>query len=188
MALKHAIIAALQDGEATGYELSKRFDVSVANFWPATPQQIYRELDRLESDGMLEARLIEQSSRPNKRLFSVTPAGHDELGRFIRTAARPTAVRDDLLVKVVALDDRNAGDVGAAIAERLELCEAKLELYRGLESGLLNGRTRDEYLVSDERPGNYLALLAGISFEEGNRSWCHNALKVLAKRRSGNPS
>ena len=88
MALKHAILAALQDGEATGYELSKRFDVSVANFWPATPQQIYRELDRLETDGMLEATLVEQSSRPNKRLFSVTSEGHDELAEFIRASAR----------------------------------------------------------------------------------------------------
>jgi len=58
MALKHAVLAALLEGEASGYELSKRFDVSVANFWPATPQQIYRELDRLESDGMLDARLV----------------------------------------------------------------------------------------------------------------------------------
>ena len=40
MALKHAVLAALLEGEASGYELSKRFDVSVANFWPATPQQM----------------------------------------------------------------------------------------------------------------------------------------------------
>ena len=57
MALKHAIIASLEEQEASGYELSKRFDVSVANFWPATPQQIYGELDRLEADGLLFYRI-----------------------------------------------------------------------------------------------------------------------------------
>jgi len=47
MALRHAVLAALLEGEASGYQLAKRFDVSVANFWSATPQQLYRELDRL---------------------------------------------------------------------------------------------------------------------------------------------
>ena len=45
MALRHAVLAALLEGEASGYQLAKRFDVSVANFWSATPQQLYRELD-----------------------------------------------------------------------------------------------------------------------------------------------
>lgn len=187
MALKHAILAALRDGEATGYELSKRFDVSVANFWPATPQQIYRELDRLESDGMLEARLVEQSSRPNKRLFKVTAPGREELSEFIRASARPTAIRDDLLVKVVALDEGNTEAVEAAIRERLERTEAKLELYEGLRSGLLGDLSEAVYLESEKRPGDYLALLAGFAFEESNRSWCHRALAILVERKSGVP-
>ena len=49
MALRHAVLAALLEGEASGYQLAKRFDVSVANFWSATPQQLYRELERMES-------------------------------------------------------------------------------------------------------------------------------------------
>jgi DNA-binding PadR family transcriptional regulator len=44
MSLKYAVLAALLEGEASGYELSKVFDVSLANFWAATPQQLYREL------------------------------------------------------------------------------------------------------------------------------------------------
>lgn len=187
MALRHAILAALQEGEATGYELSKRFDVSVANFWPATPQQIYRELDRLESDGLLAARLVEQTSRPNKRFFSVTGSGHEELEEFIRATARPTAIRDDLLVKVVALDDGNAEPVTAAVSERLERCEAKLALYDSLRANLLCGTPEAEYLASEKRPGNYLALLAGITFEEGNRSWCENVLTILVSRETGVP-
>lgn len=37
MSLKHAVLAALLEGEASGYDLAKIFDVSVANFWAATP-------------------------------------------------------------------------------------------------------------------------------------------------------
>ena len=44
MALRNAVMAALLDGEASGYDLAKGFEASVANFWMATPQQVYREL------------------------------------------------------------------------------------------------------------------------------------------------
>ena len=65
MALRHAVLAALLEGEASGYQLAKRFDVSVANFWSATPQQLYRELDRLEAEGLVRrARWCASSGGP----------------------------------------------------------------------------------------------------------------------------
>ena len=185
MALKHAIIASLEEEEASGYELSKRFDVSVANFWPATPQQIYRELDRLEADGLLSARLVEQTSRPNKRIFRVTGAGLEELGRFIESASKPTAIRDDLLVKVVALNDDNVESVAAAIRERLAQSEAKLDLYERLRSKMLGDLEEEELMASSGSIGSYLTLLRGISFEEGNRDWCRSVLEIVDGARSG---
>ena len=77
MALRHAVLAALLEGEASGYQLAKRFDVSVANFWSATSQQLYRELDRLEAEGLVRARLVRQQRRPDKRVFTLTDAGRD---------------------------------------------------------------------------------------------------------------
>ncbi len=79
MALRHAVLAALLDGEYSGYELAKSFDIGVANFWHASPQQLYTELARLEKEGLVEGRQVVQETRPNKRLFRVTGAGRDEL-------------------------------------------------------------------------------------------------------------
>ncbi|MGV7942656.1 PadR family transcriptional regulator, partial [Mycobacterium kansasii] len=65
MALRHAIESTLLVlGEASGYDLSKEFDGARANFWVATPQQLYRELERMESDGAIVARTVEQEKRP----------------------------------------------------------------------------------------------------------------------------
>ncbi len=48
MSLPHAILGFLREQPLTGYALkTQRFDVSVANFWPADQAQIYRTLDRL---------------------------------------------------------------------------------------------------------------------------------------------
>src|SRR4051794_41935714 len=98
MSLRNALLAALLEGEASGYDLAKGFDASVANFWPATPQQLYRELDRLAADGLVRARLVHQEKRPDKRLFSLTEAGERGLHDFTARPPRPGGIRDGVLV------------------------------------------------------------------------------------------
>src|ERR1700747_3624009 len=126
MALRHAVRAALLEGEASGYQLSKRFDVSVANFWSATPQQLYRELDRLEAEHLLRGRVVEQRRRTNKRVFSLTAAGRRELYGFTAQPAKPAAMRDDLLVKLHAVDAGDAAAVKEALEARLRTSPPKL--------------------------------------------------------------
>jgi len=184
MALRHAILAALLEGEASGYQLSKRFDVSVANFWSATPQQLYRELERMERDGLLGARLIQQQRRPNKRLFSITAAGYAELDAFTKQPPRPLALRDELLVQVQAVDAGDAKAVGGAIGERLDHARAKLAVYDELREQLLAGQPEDKYLQRTERIGPYLTLMRGRAFEQENIAWAELILQILAQRES----
>ncbi|MBD0746864.1 PadR family transcriptional regulator [Streptomyces sp. CBMA152] len=182
MALRNAVLAALLEGEASGYDLAKGFDASVANFWMATPQQLYRELDRMESDGLIEARVVQQERRPNKRLFSLTDAGYAALRSFTAEPPRPSAIRDELLVKVQAVDAGDAEAVRASIAERLEWARAKLARYDRLRARLLDGRTEDDFLAGAERVGPYLTLLRGRAFEQENIRWAERALAVLERR------
>ena len=182
MALRDAVLAALLEGEASGYELSKRFDVSVANFWTATPQQLYRELERLDADGLVAARVVEQDRRPNKRVFTLTPAGLEALHAFTTEPARPAALRDDLLVKLQAIDVGDAGAVTEAVAERLEHARAKLALYDRIRDRILDGRSEDEFLRENEQVGPYLNLMGGRMYERQNIRWCERVLAILAER------
>ena len=70
MSLRYALLSLLLDGDATGYDLARRFDASVANFWHALPQQLYQELARMEDDGLVRGKAVVQAARPNKRVFS----------------------------------------------------------------------------------------------------------------------
>src|ERR1700755_480121 len=98
MSLRDAVLVALLEGESSGYDLAKVFDASVANFWLATPQQLYRELERMEAEGLVTARVVEQQRRPNKRVFSLTEAGRRALYDFTAESTRPGVIRDDLMV------------------------------------------------------------------------------------------
>jgi DNA-binding PadR family transcriptional regulator len=182
MALRHAVLAALLEGEASGYQLAKRFDVSVANFWSATPQQLYRELEQLERAGLLRGRVVEQRRRPNKRVFTLTAAGRAELHAFTARPARPTAMRDDLLVKLQAVDAGDQEAVREAMSTRLEQSRGKLALYDHLRDDLLEGRDEDEYLRDAERVGPYLTLVAGRIYERQNIRWSRAVLEILEQR------
>jgi DNA-binding PadR family transcriptional regulator len=185
VALKHAVLAALLDGEATGYELAKRFDVATADYWSASPQQLYSELDRLSSQGLVLGELVEQQGRPNKRVFQLTDAGREELRAFTARPTRPIAIRDELLVKLRAVDSGKPESAAAAVRERLEYSRSRLHLYERMRARILAGRSEEEFLESGERIGPYLTLMRGRSFEKENLRWMEKVLMILSARGKG---
>ena len=182
MSLRDAVLAALLEGESSGYDLAKEFDASVSNFWMATPQQLYRELDRLAEQGLIEARIVHQERRPNKRMFTLTEAGRDAIREFTGRAPRPPVIRDELMIMVQAGDAGNTPAVRDCIAERLQWATAKLQRYERFRTRLLDGRDEEEYLAQTERVGPYLTLLRGISFERENIRWAERALTIIERR------
>jgi len=182
MALQDAILAALAIGESSGYDLAKAFDVTVANFWTATPQQLYRELDKMEAAGLVEARVIEQVKRPNKRLFSLTDEGRSALREFTIRAPKPTAIRDELLVQVEAMELGDPPSIAVNVQDKLTASELKLKRYEKARDNMLDGRTEAEYLARESALGPYLTLMRGISFERETINWCEFVLKTLKSR------
>ncbi|WP_410662461.1 PadR family transcriptional regulator [Amycolatopsis sp. lyj-84] len=182
MALRNAILAMLLEGESSGYDLAKSFNASVANFWTATPQQLYRELDKMETQGLVTARVVEQRRRPNKRLFSLTDDGAAELADFTTRAPKPTAIRDELLVQIQAVEAGDDEAIRRAVADRMATAETKLKRFERLRDRFLGESTEAEFLVASPRVGPYLTLARGIAFEQENIRWCEEVLTVLDRR------
>jgi DNA-binding PadR family transcriptional regulator len=182
VALRHAVLAALLEGDASGYQLAKRFDVSVANFWSATPQQLYRELEGLEAEKLVRARLVRQQRRPDKRVFTLTDQGRAELHRFTGLPAKPVAMRDELLVKLQAVDVGDAHAVMKELMARLDRAHAKLALYDRLLDEMLDGREKAAFERDSTRIGPYLTLMGGRMYEQTNIRRCNAAIEVLSSR------
>ncbi|QNA71716.1 PadR family transcriptional regulator [Streptomyces sp. So13.3] len=182
MALRHAVLAALLDGEYSGYQLAKAFDIGVGNFWHALPQQLYAELTKLEKEGLVAGRQVVQESRPNKRMFHVTDAGLAELEAFAAAPSKPSVIRDDLLVKVQAVDRVGTAPVLEQLQERAAAAEAKIELLGKLLHQLRGDADEEEFLRHGERIGPYLTCLRGLAFEQDHRDWCLRIAAVLRDR------
>ena len=126
MALHHAILSQLAAGESYGYELKRAFERSVGPQWGALNiGHLYQVLERLKRDGLVEVvRAEPQPRRPDRLIYAITPAGREELERWLATAAPPAAgYRDDLYLKLVAaararrLPDVVRGERAAHLAE-----------------------------------------------------------------------
>ncbi|RVX47956.1 PadR family transcriptional regulator [Nonomuraea polychroma] len=182
MALRHAVLAALLDGEYSGYQLTKIFDVGVSNFWYAAPQQLYVELTRLEADGLVSGREVVQQGRPNKRVFKVTDAGVEELASFAAAPAKPLLIREDLAVKVHAVDVLDPAPVIAQLQERAEQAAVKLAFFEQTLVRLRGNRDEETFLREGDRIGPYLSCLAGCRLEREMRDWCLQTARTLSER------
>lgn len=182
MALRHAVLAALLDGESSGYELAKTFDAGMANFWHALPQQLYLELAKLEKDGLIQGRAVIQETRPTKRLFSVTDVSLAELERFAESSAKPAFIRDDLLVKVRAVDSASAKAVIEQLEERALIAAAKIDIFERYMERQRGDADEQAFLNSGDRIGPYLTCLRGLRYEQETADWCRQTAQILRER------
>src|SRR3984893_17862586 len=104
MALGDAILACLTERPMTGYELAKTFEASIGFCWKADHQQIYRELSKLRDRGHVQARVVVQSGKPNKLVYTLTSEGRAALKHWAARPSSPSSIKDDLLVRLSALD------------------------------------------------------------------------------------
>ncbi len=83
MSLKYGLLGLLSYTDMTGYELDKTFKESLAFFWQAQTSQIYRELNKMEATKWLSSRIEVQDDKPNKRIYSITDVGKEELLKWL---------------------------------------------------------------------------------------------------------
>ncbi len=186
MALSHSILVILTERPMSGYDLAKYFDSSIGFFWTATHPQIYRELKKLGERGYVASREEIQSGKPNRIVYSITDAGRQALKEWSREPVAAPVVKDELLVRLQAIDHVDQEALQQHIADRLVAHRAQLAQYFHI---------RDKrFADGEETPsdlGKLMGLELGIQYETGWIAWCESVLERLQSRsrksRSGVP-
>jgi DNA-binding PadR family transcriptional regulator len=190
MALEHALLVALSERTGSGYELARRFDKSIGFFWSATHQQIYRVLRRMEEAGWVHGEAVAQDGRPDKKVYSVSEAGHAELARWIAEPTEPTALRNELAVKIRGAANGDVDALCAEVARHRDQHRQRLEVYRLIEKRDFPDAweqpapdRRDDAPARLRLTGTalhqYLVLRGGIRVETGFTEWCDEILAAL---------
>lgn len=175
MALAHAILALLIREPMSGYDLNKNFERSVGSFWKATHQQIYRELSKMEDQGLVAAREVAQEGRPDKKLYSVTQLGKETLALWIAEPCEVAPVKDELLVKVFVGSLVPVAVLKQEIERHRQRHQNKLTAYRQTEADYFQHCDDASYASKLQ----YLVLRRGIAYETDWIAWCDEVLQFL---------
>lgn len=154
-------------------------------FWRASPQQIYSELHKLDERGLIKGKIERQSNRPQKRTYSLSAMGENELHEFTRTAPRRPVVRDELMVKLYAADAADVESVIESLFVRAQEGNARIEQLRALVVLMRGDKSHEEYLRTGSPIGPYLTCLRGIAHEIENAEMCGWLAEVMRVRSSG---
>ena len=181
MSLKHGLLGLLNYGSMTGYELNKAFKDSLSFFWQAQTSQVYRELDKMEKNGWLTSERVIQNEKPNKRVYSITDGGKEELKKWLLS---PGSDIDD------AMNERSAflmrvffsGEMGDRQALAMLRSYREKCLEQSIEYGSISGSI-DQYekLVNSETKTKYwkITALFGEIACRAKLEWAEKAITLL---------
>ncbi len=177
MALKHTLLAYLARASLSGYEIAKEFEEGFGScFWRASQQQIYAELAKLEQQGDISYEAIPQPGRLDKKIYSLSEQGRQQLIAWLGQPTEPTVIREDLGVLGLAGHLVPKEVMVREIERRQQLHSQVLLHMRKLETSFTNQESQPE--LKDVYM--HLILRRAIRYQADWVAWCEESLQTIA--------
>jgi DNA-binding PadR family transcriptional regulator len=98
MNVKTLCLGVLQLGSASGYEIRKLTqDGPFSHFVDASYGAIYPALSALEAERLVSCREERRPGRPDRRVYSITPLGHEALLAALAESPRQDVIKSEFL-------------------------------------------------------------------------------------------
>jgi PadR family transcriptional regulator, regulatory protein AphA len=168
-AVTPVVLGLLSLGPRSGYDIKTVVDRSTRFFWAASYGQIYPELRRLESEGLIEGEDAPKGGR-SRRVYRITKAGREALREWLLGSTVTIEYRDESLLRLFFADALPREEALLLLEGRKRGHEQYLEVLRAI-AALPGGKDPD--FVD-------LVLRWGIEFNEWGAQWCEKHLKRLS--------
>jgi len=121
--MRQHLLALLAKEPAHGYELKLALEQTFGGAYPSPNiGQIYVTLKRMEADGLVCSEDVEQGSRPNKKVYELTPQGREAVAAWVDEQGEGPRGRDDFFIKLALAPQ-------AGLADRMELINRQRRYY-----------------------------------------------------------
>jgi PadR family transcriptional regulator AphA len=172
---RYALLGVLGIRPASGYDIKKFCDRSIAHFWNENYGHIYPVLRELEAEGLIAGERRETEGRPPRTLYAITEKGREELRAWLARPVEPAPARHELLLKLVFAGNIPAERTVEMLEEAKERYETHLREYARLES---------EYGSAPEgceggRAYWLAALRYGRMDAEFRARWCGETIELI---------
>lgn len=168
MSLRMALLGLLEaKGPASGYDLAKSFERSLNHVWQAGHTQIYPELVKMDSDGLIT---IQSEGARGRKIYAITPDGKGLLHDWLRDHEPAITIRSDIALQAFLLpllETPQAIDVLERIKRSFEERLSVLQCFPDPESKSDLGR---------------FALKLGLAQTRTGLAWADECLAELRSR------
>ena len=178
---RYAILGMLSIGPMSGYDIKKKIEGSISNFWSESYGQIYPILKRLVSEKLVIKSVERQSGKPDRHVYELTDRGRAELRGWLSKSAVPKVQRNEFLLKLFFGEEVPPT---TSLKHVEQFREHHLDLigkYRALEKGI-----RSKYASDPNLPYWLMTLRYGKETSHALVKWCDQSamkLKKMARER-----
>jgi DNA-binding PadR family transcriptional regulator len=160
----------------SGYDLGQSIRISVGHFWRESYGQIYPNLKKLAAGGLVTAKAERQKGKPDRRVYSITQKGREQLAKWLAVEPQPEIPRNELLLKLFFGTQAGPKTVIGYVERMAQSNKAYLEKFRQIERELLSqmGRYPDV-------PYWRMAARFGQMELEAHVRWTEETLTALRK-------
>jgi PadR family transcriptional regulator, regulatory protein AphA len=177
MSLEYAILGFLNYLPLSGYDLKKMFDISVQHFWQADQSQIYRTLAQLTGRGLVEKEVIHQEDRPDRKVYSITPSGQEQLQAWLKIMPPPKPDHSAALIQVFFCGQLSNEEILTKFESMAAMMKIVLQRYQQVPTQL------EEYksMVNSQRETFFwlLTLDLGLRNIRANLEWAESIIEML---------
>jgi DNA-binding PadR family transcriptional regulator len=167
--LRHTLLGLLSQEPRHGYDLKNAFEALLGGTWPLNIGQVYTTLSRLERDELVAVEVVPQELLPDRKVYSITEAGKDELDFWMREPASDTIrLKDEFFIKLLVHQLVGSKDA-------LPLIRRQVQIYMQKIAQLISIRS-DKALD----PATILLIEGAILHLEADLRWlelCEERLK-----------
>jgi len=180
--LEYVILAGLSHEARSGYDLTKWLALVASHFWPVGHSSIYPALAALESAGLIAYETVPSEQGPERKVYSLTAQGYDELFAWADSPPPAAQTRDEQLVHALCYGFLPEERALARLAEVRRDHTARLAHYEALERHVRNGDAMDcggRGEADGARIGTLLVIRRGILNERSYLQWCDEAAMLV---------
>ncbi len=181
--LGYALLSLLARLPLAGYDIAREMKKPQSFFFgQAQLGQIYPELARLEEAELVTSTIIEQQGRPDKKVYTLAPAGLQALQRWVVVATPIVETRSEFLIKAHSLW---LADAEQAIIQFKAHERYHRENLAAYEASLAEVEQRwgdSIRLMNIPAFGDYLTVKRGVSYEQEYIAWLQWVIAILEER------
>lgn len=178
MSLRYGILGFLSKWEASGYDLKKEFDDTMSIFWHSHLSQIYPELNKLETDGCISCKVVSSNGKPDKKIYSITDIGLQELKLWLLSPPEPPKFKDPFLMQAFFMDNISVDDAIFQLRtyqkeRERRLTKMKLVMQERLQS------IKERNIMTARILMSSAAMRRGVEQEVQTIRWCEDTIALM---------